>query len=386
MLPRVMGMFAPLLGKVPAGHLWYLARRLRNEKPHRFGRSLRVNTFYPPYPSPAYDRFIDNIASRRRAPYSAYISAAAACPWNCPHCSHGGREGTPLSDDAILSAIADLKQIGACTVGFTGGEPLLRGSLETLIEACGPELSTIVFTSGAGLDDARARSLAAAGVACVTIGVESSDPSEHDRVRGVDGSFVQCMSAAKACADAGVYVALSTIATREKLATGELERIYSLARELNAGELRVLSPVPTGSAAGCDQFCLTAAERKAVAEFHCRHNREPDGPAVAAFAYLESPEMFGCGAGYHHLYVDAYGNVCPCDLTPLSFGNLAERRLADIYADMAEHFSRPRRECIMRNVKMPTGPLPLSPADSVSLCPKATRFDALPDGYRRLGI
>jgi radical SAM protein with 4Fe4S-binding SPASM domain len=36
--------------------------------------------------------------------------------------------------------------------------------------------------------------------------------------------------------------------------------------------------------------------------------------------------MFGCGAGFHHLFIDALGNVCPCDLTPLKLGNCWKSR------------------------------------------------------------
>ncbi len=48
--------------------------------------------------------------------------------------------------------------------------------------------------------------------------------------------------------------------------------------------------------------------------------------------------MFGCGAGYHHFYADAIGNVCRCDLISLSFGNVLEKPLAKISPDIEQYF------------------------------------------------
>lgn len=387
---RTLAMFRPLLGRVPAGHLWYLWRRMRDEKPHRFAGQTRINTFFPPHPSPAFDRFCGHVAARRRVPYSVYLAVTPRCPYRCGHCSYAGREGAEPATDALLDRVAQVKALGACTLGLTGGEPLLRGDLERLVAAAGPEMATVVFTTGHGLDAARARRLAQARVTCVTIGVESADPAEHDAARGAAGSFEEARAAAEACREAGVYLALSTVALRERLAAGALDCTCELARHWGAGELRVLTPVPTGALAGRADAALTADERAALRAFHVRRNRRRGGPAVACFAQLESPELFGCGAGYHHLFIDAGGEVCPCDLTPLSFGSLAREPLADIWGRMGRWFDRPRRACLMCALAPAVAKavargdrLPLEPRASERLCPPRGD-EPLPEAYRRL--
>jgi MoaA/NifB/PqqE/SkfB family radical SAM enzyme len=133
---------------------------------------------------------------------------------------------------------------------------------------------------------------------------------------------------------------------------------------------------------------LGPEERRALAQFHETHNRRPDGPAIAGFAYLESDEVFGCGAGFHHLFIDAAGHVCPCDLTPLSFGNVAEEPLAEIWRRMGATFGRPRRGCLMRalaeEIGKHAGPLPLDQAESERMCAACAPKGPLPEGYRRL--
>jgi len=133
---------------------------------------------------------------------------------------------------------------------------------------------------------------------------------------------------------------------------------------------------------------LSAEERRALADFHSRHNRHDAGPAVASFAYLESDALFGCGAGFHHLYIDAGGQVCPCDLTPLSLGDVTAERLSDIWKRMGALFPVPRRGCLMgelaADLRDHAGPLPLSPEVSARLCGAHPARGPLPEGYRRL--
>ncbi len=390
-------MFRPLLGRVPAGHLWYLLRRMRNERPHRFAGQTRINTFFPPCPSPAFDRFCQAVIRRRRVPFSTYLAVTSRCPYRCAHCSLAGRGQAELTREQALDLIAQIKALGTCTIGFTGGEPLLRDDLEELVAAAGPEMASIVFTTGLGLDDRRAEALARAGVTCVTVGIESDDPARHAAVRGEpsmvngqwsmdNGSWHVARRAVESCRRAGVYAAISTIASRDKLIGGELERMHELGRQWGVGEFRVLAPVATGGWAGCEREMLSDDEMRTLADFHVRTNRSGRLPAVACFAYLESAELFGCGAGYHHLFIDAAGEVCPCDLTPLSMGNALARPLAKIWAAMGEVFDRPRRGCLMRELAgRITGPLPLPPEASRRLCGGCRdRTARLPEGYRRL--
>jgi len=385
-LTSVAKMFWKVAGRLPADHLWYLARRMRDEKPHRFAGKVRINSFFPPFPSLAFDRFCDAVVARKRVPYSVYFAVTGRCPFTCPHCSHGGRRPAELSSAEASKLVVDIKALGACNLGLTGGEPLLRADLEELVAAAAPELNTILFTTGAGLDSRRARRLAEAGLGCVTVGMESADPKAHDAVRGSSGSFEAAQAAVAACREAGLYVALSTIATRERITSGELERLRQCAARWGALELRVLSPVATGALAGSAEAMLSPKERSELRAFHVASNSLP-GPAVACFAHLESDELFGCGAGFHHLFVDSGGEVCPCDLTPLSFGNVLEEPLTDLWARMGDLFPLPRRGCLMAQVatKIERGvTLPVRRPASLALVPPRDSSQPLPEGYRRL--
>jgi len=95
---------------------------------------------------------------------------------------------------------------------------------------------------------------------------------------------------------------------------------------------------------------------------------------VCSFNQVESPEVFGCGAGTQHLYIDCRGNVCPCDFTPLSFGNIRQESFADVWQRMNLAFGdNPRRHCfIQKHHKLAgqfgEGTHPLSPELSEKVC------------------
>jgi MoaA/NifB/PqqE/SkfB family radical SAM enzyme len=387
---QAVEMFSPLVGKVPKDHLKYLARLMENEKPHRFGGRIHLNTFFPPYPSPAFDSFCSAIVSRKRVPLSLYLAITDRCPFRCCHCSYAGRNVGRMSHEAILKVIAQIKNIGTCTLGITGGEPLLRDDLEDLIAAAEPEMATIIFTTGYGLSEGRAKKIAQAGPTCFTIGLESTKPEEHDAVRGLKGSFDAAKKAVRLLNEAGVYTAISTIGKREKIISGELDRMYELGRSWGVKEFRVIAPVATGAMVTCAASMLTDEEYQTLFDFHAKYNTAPgEGPVVASFAYLESEKLFGCGAGYHHVFIDANGEVCPCDLTPLSFGNVTKEPLTEIWTRMGEFFDKPRCKCLMGKIAQ-TGKLasyeklPLAVEESIKVCPHRDPNEPIPEGYRRL--
>ena len=59
----------------------------------------------------------------------------------------------------------------------------------------------------------------------------------------------------------------------------------------------------------------------------------------------------GCFAGWCQLYVTAYGDVTPCDFTPLRFGNCRTEPVADIWKRLASHeaYCERSRHCRMQD-------------------------------------
>ncbi|MBW8014822.1 MAG: radical SAM protein [Planctomycetes bacterium] len=387
---RLVPVFGRCLWRLPFRHLVYMAKLLRYENPHHLNGKIYVNSFFPAYPSGAFDKLFETIFNGWRVPFSTYFAVTDQCPYKCPHCSYGKHVKGSLDTQKAIEVIEQIKSIGTITIGFTGGEPLVRDDIVELVESVGNDTASVMFSTGYNLTAETAKKLFDAGLDCMTIGIESDDPEEHDRIRGVSGSFETAINAIRLSLDAGLYTAISTIASRDKLDSGMLERLAEFANVAGVHEFRILEPIPTGSLSERDEEILTADESKQIAAFHKRWNRRGKGASVTSFAHLESDETFGCGAGFHHLFVDAVGNVCPCDLTPLKLGNVLEEPLYDIWIRMSKWFDMPRCGCLMKElcdksgVMHKEGELPICVERSEQLCEEFKRKDKLPVVFANL--
>jgi MoaA/NifB/PqqE/SkfB family radical SAM enzyme len=379
--------FGRLLTRFPVPYLKFLMTLPRSRRKWHNGQ-LFLNTFFPPFPSKSFDRFVNQMLSGQRRPISTYIAVTPHCPCRCDHCSYGAHEKRKMSDQQLFAAVRQVRDLGASIIGLTGGEPLLRRDLADLIRSISADTTPLIFTTGHGLTPQRARELADAGATTIVLGLESANPVEHDRIRKLAGSFDQVRQAAQACLAAGLYTTVSTIGFSQRIESGALERIYELAIEWGIHEIRIPNPIATGGIAGRPGLMLQPQEVRKLYDFHIAGNQRRDnGPIVTCFARIESKELFGCGAGYHHLFVDAAGEVCPCDVTPLSFGNLNERPLAEIWDEMGAYFSQPRCACLMNEVapSLPReGTLPVIAQLSRTLVSPPSAGDPVPAAYRIL--
>ena len=385
-LLTLIKMFRPYMRRVPLSFLLYAYKKFKNERPHWFNDQIRINSGIPPFPSKAFDRFVEILLNQKRIPHTINFAITSKCPFRCQHCLYGKRKKEDFTTNQILDLIIEIKDLGTAILGITGGEPMLRSDLEEIISAASPELATIVYTTGYNLNKKRAEKLFKAGVGWITIGIESNNADFQDNVRGKKGSLHMGINAIKLCKEAGIYTAIGTIGTREKMNSGELDRIYNLASSLDVEEMRLIPPGAAGRWAGCTDVILNAEELESHKEFQIKHNKKRSGPIVTSIAYIESEEMLGCFGGYNYLHIDSTGEVCPCDLTPLSFGNIKDTPLREIWRQMEQYFPQPRSNCLMGELSSQiisdSYPFPLN--ESKKLMPRYSGDTPIPMLYKKL--
>ncbi len=147
-LLKLFPVFVRCFGRLPVGHLWYMAKQLCNENARCHNGRVYVNTFFPPYPSKAFDKLLDAVIGRERVPYSTYFAVTDECPYRCAHCSYGMHKKGRVDTKRAIEVIEQIKSIGTVTIGFTGGEPLMRDDIVELTAGAGDDTASIIFTTG----------------------------------------------------------------------------------------------------------------------------------------------------------------------------------------------------------------------------------------------
>lgn len=352
----------------------FLKEYLAGEKVIPFQDCFVVNTQFPPFPSQAFDRLVENFGLIGEAAmgrlYSVTLAVTNRCPFACWHCYNAGRNQDDLPLQVLESLASVLKEKGAVMVTLTGGEPLLRDDLEEIARSFDNGTCLILGTTGEGLSPQRARRLCTAGVFAAGISLDSSDEAEHDHLRGRKGAFRTALAALNTAREAGLYPYVVAVATGALLRPERFLPFLRFAQEHGALEVHLLEPSLTGKLAGRTDVALSQAARRSIIEYQRQVAADESLPVLSSFTYLEGPDAFGCGAGLTHLYIDGSGEVCPCNLVPLSFGNIADRSLESILVRMREHFRKPRTGCVGRILAphVPAGRLPTPPDKSDEIC------------------
>jgi MoaA/NifB/PqqE/SkfB family radical SAM enzyme len=324
-----------------------------DEKPIHSGPDRFIfSTWIPPAPSPAFDRMLSaqvGAMTRRPVPDQFSIAIMRACPNDCIHCSAPSRQGEILEGEIIKKAIGEALGMGSYLITFDGGETMLRRDLPALVSFVDQRAVATAFSSGYHLSPELAKQLKQAGLYAVRISIDSPFQEEHDRVRGRMGAFQDALSGARAALEAGLLVDLFMVTSPHNI--DHLEEAFALAAELGAHELSLYEIVAVGRWSSHEDEVLSARDVDRLERFHKEKNRR-EGPRVTALPYLLSPEMFGCFAGRRWIHVDAAGDALPCAYMPLSFGNIKQKSLKEIWKTMSRYgwFSG-RCSCQMRDPK-----------------------------------
>lgn len=369
-----------------------------NSKFTRVGDRLYMNTFTPYYPSPAYERYIAGILETvkgKPTPVMMNFALTANCICDCWHCSFSDRtKKNQLTVPELRDAITKVQELGTSMIGFTGGEPLLRADLEEIISLVGDKSMSLLFTTGWGLTPERARGLKEAGLGIPVISLDHRDPATHDRRRGRDGMHAAAVRAIEMFQAEGMYVAISFVPDRELLSNREeLYRTLDFFRSLGVNDMRLTSPILSGHLNDHPEEKLDAADVARVQEVQRFLVKNKGYPACFAYDVFEGEDFYGCGAGFHFIFVDSSGNVCPCDFCSISLGNIRERPISDIWKEYSHIFRAPGCSCYANEISrsiagMNTTVRPLAveqSKDIINACPSYTR-GKVPKFYEKMGF
>lgn len=248
------------------------------------------------------------------------------CNLNCEHCFATAllnEEKKNISVEQFRSVAKEAMRLGAVNFSFQGGEPTMFQILNDYIKAVFPWRNLISVTTNATLlDEKRIKEFKKLGVDILTISLDSGIPEEHDRFRGVYGTFNRAYEVIILAIKNGLKVTIgATISHRNIRSKGILELI-ELANRLNVILFFALA-APLGRWAGREDIILTGDDKEYLMELLKKY---PLLRTDFEANYINN----GCGAVKEILYITPYGDVLACPFIHISLGNIMKESINTI--------------------------------------------------------
>lgn len=319
--------------------------KLQHNKFARVGAGTRLDLYVPSYPGKAFFTACDKFKSfSGKLPCTgALLSVTSACPFACGHCYQRLDKGGDVELSLLVAAAKELQEHGVCFFNIEGGEPFLKFErLKAVCDAIDDRAEIWVNSTGYGMTPERLRELR---ITAVMFSLHDTTPEGFNRFMGRDYAWETLMQGVDACKQCSVPFALNTCLPETAFADGGFERVMQTARELDACLVQLIKPKPAGAWLEKEKPLFSPQGMQAAVAAVNRYNLDPayrSYPPVSAQILEELPEVFGCTAGgTDRFYINAKGDVQPCEFLNISFGNIAEEPFAEIFARMRACFHTP---------------------------------------------
>ena len=308
-----------------------------------------INSFFPSFPSLAWNRLVNGfhgiIKCDDRIPIQADIAVTGRCHCNCWHCFRPKETKQDMDLALIRDLLSRLSKMGTATVGITGGEPMLHKDIVEIIKSIPDKIQAQLYTTGHSINNEFAKIIKNSNVNRCIISLDHYNDKIVNEMRHNDNAFEEVINAIKILRKYNIYIAITLCITENLLNEDDLKCYFKFATNLDINEIRVIMPIPQGKLEGKDFSHLYANAIKYVRAFKTLNALCVDSPTIVNFCEFESPAYMGCNAGANYISINNTGAVTPCVAVPLSFGNIYEQNIEDVFEKMQKYFPNSGRIC-----------------------------------------
>jgi len=274
---------------------------------------------------------------RQQVLRSVDLAITGDCHYQCVFCSAYRlykKGGQFLTVEQIRNIWKQCVKLGVIHVNLTGGEPLLRDLDEIcqIIRNFGPSGFLVSLVSnGLNLTKEKLKRLKRAGLDTLQLSIESVNPQKHDELTGMSNGFGKVIEAMNYAKELKLNICLNAVFCHDN--ADEIRRLIDFSRKEHV--FLVLNTASAeGKWQGSDALRLQQKDLAIFNEFmlfpHVRHD--------SSVNFSGKRE---CPAGKERIHITAYGDVLTCPLVQISYGNVLEEPLKDIY----------KRMCAMEHIK-----------------------------------
>ncbi len=263
---------------------------------------------------------------RHHVPRDLHIDLTSACTERCVHC-YIPEYNTFLPFEVIDKVLNEFHSIGGMTVYVSGGECMLHPDFEATLRLCVKlQLNIIILTNLTLCDEKVVRLLQEINPHFVKVSLYSMNPSHHDAITRVKGSWQRTMDAFLACEHAGILLELAAPALKEN--QNDYTELAAFAKKHN-----VYLMVNCDIIAKCNHDCSNLEHALSPEEFEYFLKRNPellnrsyeDTASIPADAPL-------CDVGTTRICLESEGNYYPCDgCHGLVLGNAKKQTLQEVW-------------------------------------------------------
>ena len=198
--------------------------------------------------------YINLIETARQLDYVNF-QVTKRCNLNCIQCLESGNQvKEELSTKKVCEIIDDLSSFKVLEVVWTGGEPLVRGDMDEIINyATKKNIRSVLFTNGVLINDEFLESVKDANL-FIRFSLDGATEEVNDAIRG-KGTYKSTLEKIKKCKERNIPVGIAS--TINQINFGQYEQIIELAEKLEVDEVELSEVSPIGYAEERKDLLLT---------------------------------------------------------------------------------------------------------------------------------
>jgi len=271
------------------------------------------------------------------------LAVTYRCNLDCAHCYTGGpREMEELDTEAWLRVYERLWKIGIPQIVFTGGEPLLREDLVTLVGEA-EEFVTGLVTNGVLLQD-KIEALRDASLDYVQVTLESNDAVVHNRMVGAADMDAHALTVSGIKKALELKMEVITNTTLTSANADQFEDLLKFGRDLGLTTMACNALICSGRGKALrEKDSLSWEDLKNLLGKAIQTAKKIginlEWYTPTCYHLLNPVELgFGpksCSAAAHNMTVQPDGTVLPCQSWPESVGRILKNPWSEIWTHPA---------------------------------------------------
>ena len=261
---------------------------------------------------------------------SIEFSITTLCNSNCEMCFahyYKNPQKKELSVEDVKRIWMQAKKLGAIGSYLLGGEPTMRKDIFDILEVLEAKKYLVgIVTNSLLLTEEFIKKLRDSGVTFLSFSLDSMDEVENDRLRGHPGHYKKVISSIAIARKYKFRTDISCLLSHSTLP--HIEKFITFALKLGVDCIAPSVMIPAGKWKENQPEILNDADWSRINGLIRKY------PCLK-FDFLQNFSLKQmCPGGIGKIAIGPYGDIMTCNVNPISFGNVREEPLEEIWRRM----------------------------------------------------